>query len=171
MGMLYPSYSLLLLSVIQTNSFSIVILSDQSRHASYVVYLYGSMNWNRATELSPNLPTVGYGNGQGQGYQEDVGSDPASYLSGGLLKYRIDQPFLASAEVVVNKGNVATQQKGGGGVVKLQQKGRGNAVLQHLKEKTDLKAIAQELDKGLKQNKESANVAGDAIVQHFENKN
>lgn len=151
----------------QKNTFTILIATDQSRRATYVVYIYDEMTWNRATRLSVNPPTIGYSNGAGRGFQAQLGSNPAASLSNGVLTYRIDQAFSAirTAEVAANKGNVALKQ----------QKDDGEeVVVQHYQEKEDLKkelAQALEADDGTEQaGKEPAETAGDVVVKHLNDK-
>ncbi len=118
--------------------------------------------------MSANLPTVGYGNGEGRGRQQRVGPDPAAFLSHGLLIYRVDRPFIREAEAAVNKGNVAQEQ---------QKEGGESVILQSFKEKENLKeelnVALQDVEKAHEQQKPTAQTAEDTegvILQHFQAK-
>lgn len=131
--------------------------------------MYDEMGWNKGSRMSANPPVVGYGDGEGRGFQAQLGPDPATFLSNGLLVYRIDQPFTeATAETAVNKGNVAQSQQ------KDDDDDGGKVIVQRFKEKEDLKkglaeALQEVEDAEQQKKKESVKTAAeDVIVQHFE---
>lgn len=73
-----------------------LVVATDATHRSYVVVHYDQMGWNEAVYLTPppaNAPIVGYTNGQGQGFMETLGTDPANFLKNAVLVYRIDESF------------------------------------------------------------------------------
>ena len=78
---------------------------------SYVIFDYDGMQWDRGAASPTNPPTVGYSNGNGLGFQLDLGSDPVATLNRcRRVTLRVDQAF-GPPLVQMNRGNVALAQQ------------------------------------------------------------
>ena len=75
---------------------------------TYVVFHYGMMTWNQTFLAPNNPPIIGWGDGQGKGFQ--IYRQPDT-LTGETLIRRIDQPFTMAQ---VNKGNLVHKQEESG---------------------------------------------------------
>lgn len=149
-----------LLFTTQTNDYSLILATDPSACKSYAIFQYGVMQWSSATSTN-NPPTIGYGNGQCQGFQLTYpsGQDPASYAQQcQQLVYRVDGSFGQEVMTVqINKGNMISKAQ--------QDKGGSNVIVQEFHDKTA--SMQDKLSLALQ---EQAREKNQVVLQHFESK-
>ena len=151
--------------LLQQNTYQLIIATDPSRCKTYVIFDYDDITWSRGS------PTVGYTDGEGNGFQFSIQNNDARTLSNTVQVHRIDQIFSPAQveEAKMNRGNFVymqqdkddthVEQKDGDGQAYKAENNQGSQTKVYLQDFGDKKDTMEELNIALQQIPQTKNEA------------